>query len=144
MKIPKNVLIIGTADFIRYRSNKKTRATDRTLSNHVLAVNEAHTMLFIFPNKTTGGKKKIEDRHGMQRGRIHTAVSYDVPATELKAVGAIDLIQYSTDWWEGELAKYEHEFDIPPTLYADQHSRFRVMGIKANRGKILTQEGIQG
>jgi len=144
MKLPKNVLIIGTADFIRYHLKKARSPQNRTLTNHILAVNESHTILYIFPNKQTGATKTIKDRSGMQRGHFHTAIKFSIPTADLKAIGTVNRIQYSTDWWDGSLCKYEHVFAELPTLYADKYTRFVVMAIKTKAGKILTQEGIQG
>lgn len=144
MKFPKNVLIIGSADFIRYHGKTARSPQDRTLTNYILAVNQSHTVLYMFPNKTTGAAKTVTDKHGAQKGFVHTAVKFSIPTADLKAVGTVNRVQYTTDWWDGFLCKYEHVFSELPTLYADKYSRFLVMAIKAKSGKILTQEGIQG
>jgi hypothetical protein len=138
MKVPKSVLVIGTADWIMYLGKGKTRTNERTLSSYILAVNQAHTILYLFPNRVTGARKTI------QGGHIHSAVEYNIPSVDLKAVGTVARIQYSTDLWNDDMSKYEHVFDSPPTLYADKMSRFCVMAIKTKRGKIMSGDGIIG
>lgn len=144
MKVPKSVLIIGTADLIQYTIKGRNRATDRWLTNYLLAVNKSHTVLYLFPNKTTGAVKRIKDAHGIQSGHLHTAVQYEIPSIDLKSIGTISCIQYSTDWWENESLKYEHVFETPAIMYADKLSRFKVIGFKLKRGKIINETGIIG
>lgn len=144
MKMPKNVLIIGTADFLRYTPKKNSRTTSRTLTDYLLACNRTYTTLYMFPNVTTGAKKTISDKRGKQRGYIHTEIEYDIPAVNLRAVGTVSAIQYCSDWWRGRMAKWEHVFEYPPTLYADKYSRFRVMAISGRSGQLITEDGIDG
>jgi hypothetical protein len=148
MKVPKNVLVIGSALSITYRKTGSNRETVLSLSRKskgvLIAINKTHTALFLFPNKTTGKKQILTDRQGKQSGRIHTAVEYEIPSISLNPVGVVIAIQYSTDWWEDVFTTYGHSFETEPTLYGDKYSRFTVMGIKPRHGRIISPEGITG
>lgn len=144
MLIPKKVLIIGSADFVQYQKTKSNTVVDKTLSDYVLAVNSTYTTLYIFENKSRGSIEAIRDKKIESLTGIHTAITYDIPNAELKRIGRILSIQYSTDWWEDSFFKYEHVFDKPMPFFANRQTGFNVMAIKSVRGKILTQEGITG
>jgi hypothetical protein len=147
MKMPKNLLIIGPAHLVRWRSmgsRANYQLKDRHCADHLLAINSTHTTLFIFPNRTTGKKEILKDRKGLQRGYIHTATEYEIPTLDLKKIGTVEALQYSTTWWKDELTKYEHLFDTTADFYANQYGRFTVMAIKLKKGKILNNRGITG
>jgi hypothetical protein len=148
MKVPKNLLIIGPAHLVRFRrtgSRAHYQAQDRHCADHLLAINATQNTLYIFPNRTTGKKEILKDRKGLQRGYIHTATEYEIPTLNLRKIGTVDALQYSTAWWQDELTKYEHIFDTTANFYANQYSRFTVMAIKLQKGKkILNNRGVTG
>lgn len=145
MKIPKTVVIIGAVHQIEYRKIPYVAGSMpnmRSFKDFLLATNSTGTELYIIPNITTGEKKLIRDKSGKQSGIIHTSMKYKIPALTMKKIGICESIQYSSDWWEGHLEKYEHIFAEHPALYADQNSRFSIAAIKAKRGKIINESGI--
>lgn len=147
MKIPKRVLIIGEVEFIVYAPKGKTYVQNHHFAAkdpHIIATNPSHTALYIFPNRSRGVKKVVTDRSGDQRGFIHTEVSFDIPAINLQRIGEIHSVQYRTDWWDQEGATLQHIFQNPPEMFAEKYTRFKVIGIKSRRGKILNDRGITG
>ena len=117
---------------------------EKSFHNYLLATNPTNTALYLFPNITTGKKEILRDKRGKQAGYIHTAMKYEIPTTDLKRIGIVESIQYSSEWWEAHLEKYEHVFEEHPALYADKENRFKVIGLKLSKGKILTPRGIRG
>jgi len=139
MKVPKNLIIIGPAHLVRYRSTgSRANYQDKHCADHLLASNSSHTTLYIFPNRTTGKKEVLKS------GYIHTTTKYEIPTLDLKKIGVVDSLQYSTIWWTDELTKYEHTFETTADFYANQYTRFSVMAIKLKKGKILNNRGITG
>jgi hypothetical protein len=147
MKVPKNLLIIGSVSLIEYRPVKNKpgyRAQTKALKNFLIATTDTGTTLYLFAANMTGKKELLKDKSGRQRGHIHTAIEYEIPSDRLQRVGLVESIQYSTEWWEGYEKKYEHIFSEHPALYADKKTRFNVMAIKPKKGKIVTDRGIIG
>lgn len=147
MKVPKNVLIIGAFHLLEYRIGTyraDSMPQQRSFRSYLIATTQANSALYLFENNTTGKKEILEDPTGKQGGYIHTAMEYKIPTVNLKKIGIVESVQYSTDWWEGHFEKYEHIFTKHPALYADRESRFRVMAIKPARGRIVTKRGITG
>jgi len=147
MKVPKNLLVIGAFHLLEYRTKgtyKGNKPLQRSFKNYLIATDKTHRALFIFENAMTGKKRMIADKNGKQTGYIHTGVEYEIPTTELKKVGLVESIQYTSEWWEGHLSKYEHIFTAHPALYADKTTRFTVMAIKPTKGRIVSGEGITG
>jgi hypothetical protein len=147
MKVPKNVLIIGTANLLEYRPVKNKpgyRAQTKSLKNYLIATTATGTALYLFEANMTGKKEIIRDKGGKQRGHIHTAIQFEIPTTNLQRVGVVESIQYTSEWWEGYMKKYEHIFTNHPALYADKQTRFKVMAIKPQKGKIVTNDGVTG
>jgi hypothetical protein len=147
MKVPKNLLIIGAVTLLEYRPTKTKagyRPQTRSFKNYLIATTQTGTALFLFENKMTGKKEILRDKKGKQRGYIHTAIEYEIPSTDLQRVGVVESIQYETEWWEGYTKKYEHIFAEHADLYADKKTRFKVMAIKAKKGRIVSDRGITG
>lgn len=146
MKIPKSVLIIGAAHLMTYRTLKPYRSgstpLEISLHDYLIATNHTRTVLYLFPNRTTGKKRILKDKTNPQRGFIHTAMEYDIPTLDLKKIGIVESVQYSSDWWEGHYSKYEHTFAVHPALYADKQTRFSVIAIKPQQGRIVNESGI--
>ena len=147
MKIPKNVLIVGTVSTITYQPTKSKRAEfidyDGMRETYFLATNKTHTELYIIEDVRTGKNSSVEDKRGIVKGYIHQAIELDVPKLTLKKIGKILSIRYRSVWWEGTLTEYRHDFK-GNDFFADRYSRFKTMGIKAVRGKILNKNGITG
>jgi hypothetical protein len=146
MRIPKKVLIIGKVAAITYRPTKSRSAVsldfEAKRGDFLLATNPTHTQLYIFENVRTGKVQAMTDAKGVVKGFIHELVEYEVPTTTLKHIGVILTIRYHTVWWEGEPAReYRHDF-TKAALYADKYSRFKTIGIKTTKGKILNNDGI--
>jgi hypothetical protein len=147
MRIPKKVLIIGEVEFIVFAPKGKTHVQNHHFSPKdpgILATNSHHTEIYIFPNRSTGIKRVIADRSGDQSGFIHTEVSYEIPAIVLQHIGAIHSVQYRTRWWGQENETLQHIFENPPKMYAEKYTRFKVIGIKSLRGRIINDRGITG
>lgn len=148
MKIPKTVVIIGAAHLLTYRTKIPYKANsmplERSFRDYLIATNSTQTTLYLFPNNTSGNKEMLIDKGGKQRGFIHTAMKYRIPTTELKRIGIVESVQYSSDWWEAHFEKYEHIFEEHPTLYADKETRFSIMAMKLKKGKIVKTNGIHG
>jgi len=146
MRIPKTVLIIGKVAAITYRPTKSRSAVsldfDAKRGDFLLATNKTHTQLYIFENVRTGKVEAVTDKSGIVKGFVHELVEYEIPTTELKNIGVILTIRYSSVWWEGGPAReYRHDFKAA-TLYADKYSRFKTIGIKPKKGKVLNADGI--
>lgn len=147
MRIPKTVLIMGSAHLLSYRTQLPYPANsmplERSFRNYLIATNAAKNTLYLFPNATTGKKKILTDSRDAQRGFVHTAMQYEIPTMELKQIGIVESIQYSSDWWEAHFEKYEHVFAKHPILYADRKARFTILAIKHQLGTIVTPQGIE-
>jgi hypothetical protein len=154
MKVPAKLIILGVAIEIMYcrkhAGNRRREVTvevqnfERKKESFLLACNQSHTALFIFEADPRGQKKIILDRHGLQRGAIHTITEYNLPTAELQRFGTVAEIRYYSDMWSpsNKFLEYRHEFDTHPSLATDRYSDFRVMAIKPARGKIVSPEGI--
>lgn len=145
MKIPKTVIVLGHVETVTYLKKNAKRPVTRSFIDegfdYLLATNKTHTALYLFANQEHGGKKRIIDKKGPQRGAIHTETRYKIPADVLKALGKAVSIQYWSDNWEGKDTLYKHEFK-DAAFYAEKYTRFEIMGIKPKRGKIVTARGI--
>jgi len=147
MKVPKTLLVIGAFHLLEYRTMgtyKGNRPLQRSFKDYLIATDRHHRALYLFQNAMTGKKQIIRDKSGKQGGFIHTGVEYEIPTNELKKIGLVESIQYTSEWWEGNLSKYEHIFTAHPALYADSKTRFKVMAIKPTKGRIVSGEGITG
>jgi hypothetical protein len=146
MRIPKKVLIIGEVEFILYSLKGKNHVQNHHFHSKdpfLVATNPDHTSLFIFESKPSGKKRILRDRHGNQRGFIHTEIEYSIPAIILQNIGKVHSIQYRTEWWSQQGAILQHIFETPPKMFAEKQTRFKVIGIKG-RGKIIGSDGIKG
>lgn len=145
MKIPKKILIVGVIEEITYLKDKaRTPATinfSAKKKDYLLATNPIYTALYIFESNTTGKIEIIRDKKGLQSGFLHQIIKYEIPNIELKKIGVPLTIRYKSTWWTGELMEYRHDFK-DRLFYADAYSRFKTMGIKAKKGKVLNERGI--
>lgn len=142
MKISSKLGIVGTLDLIRYQyipASQGMAVKTFSPADFLMTVNESKTILFLFRSNPTGGKKRISINREMVTG-----IEYEVPNSDLKRIGRVLSIQYTSNLYTDDDEKYEHVFDTPALMYADRLSRFGVIGIRHARGPILNDRGITG
>ncbi len=143
MRVPKRVNVIGTVETVAWLPTKAKWPTDKSFwrCRQLIAVNASHTILFLFPEKTTGVENTFFDQGGQAAGHAHREIEYDIPSRTLKKIGAPRRIIYRTDWWEGYEKHYNHDFDSG-SVYANRQRDPDVFAIKLPRGRIITKDGI--
>lgn len=146
MRIPKKILIVGTVEEITYQKDKARSPVTINFSaknkDYLLATNSTYTALYIFESNTTGKVTIIKDKKGLQSGFLHQVIKYEIPNIELKKHGAALTIRYCSTWWEGEMKEYRHDFK-DAIFFTESYSRFKTMGIKPKKGKIIGADGIR-
>lgn len=137
MRVPKKLIIIGSALTIWYRPNRFRRDSqlDFFTDRHALAVNSTNTTIFALP--ISGSKA----RNDATRFKIpYEPTRFKIPSSSLKPIG--NAVQIMWRWEEIDqtlLHKWENE---KPRIFGDRQTNPRVIAIKYTRGIIFNEEGI--
>jgi len=167
MRVPKNVVFLGFLYELVWRTKSlspkitlvklQTSLNVRAKDVYGLFSNEAGTAIYALPLKsptytdaTRWRGAKLATRWNGYEPDLNIHFNIPDSATDLKRVGTLEKIEYTSDKLErpgdqkGHFSLYTHKYKTPLHLYADRERNPRVFGARLNGKRIVTSRGLVG